>query len=296
MFAKRLLCAMLISGLILSGCASKTTSPAPSQAVAPIPQPVNIDEAAPYSPRAAKTPRRLGALRILCRDIRFANTAQPVYLLPDLPQIREYFANYYETYMETGVSDPRMPERFRALYAPYTRSAKAEMEQNPPLINFADLPAGGYIVFFAPNAEQPPQVETPQEHEKTALGDMFLLRARLDGAKTLTLALGEADVPMLGDWAQRARTIIVKDAPLPPGGKEEDAILLQSGDRLLWPEGAVLRLPLVPPPPQEKEEMHPVLQALALVGFIALTIAYVYFKARFDSSNEKQDNANNFNW
>jgi hypothetical protein len=282
MLGKRLLCFLLIFGLVFSGCTSRQTpttsgSSAPLRPAAPIPLPVDADEAAPYNRSKADDLRRPGALRILCEDVRFARAARPVWLLPDLPQIREYFANYYGVSVDRGVSDTRISEHFRELYAPYARSAKAEMERNPPQISFDRLPAGSYIAFFAPQGEQPGQDATDSPPTNAPL-DMFLLRVRLAEAKTTTLTLSERDLPSPGDSGQRARRLLAKDAPLPPDAKEEDAILLQGGERLLWPEGAVLRLPILPPPvppaqkkEEESEALHPV------IHFILVAIGVVIF-------------------
>jgi hypothetical protein len=236
---------------------------------------VDTGEADPYDLRNMDALRRPGALRILCKEERFAKAAQPVYLLPDLPQIREYFASYYRFFIEkNGVSDTRISDRFRELYALYIRTTKAEMEKNPPQISFDQLPAGSYIVFFAPQIGQAPQGTTPSEQANAPLGDVFILRVKLAAAKTAALTLGEMDVPRLGDSEQRTRNVIFKDASLPPGSKEADVIHLQNGDKVLWAEGTVLHLPIVqpspPPTPQKATEGSFALAAFNILGAVLL--------------------------
>jgi hypothetical protein len=286
---------MLIFSLILSGCAPRrAVPPAPSQPAGPIPLTVDIDEAAPYDPRTTDV-RRTGTLRILCKEVRFAEAARPAYLLPDLPQIREYFAGYYDFFIGQGVSAPYFSGQFRELYAPYIRTAEAEMGKNPPLISFEGLAAGGYIVFFAPRTEQPFRGDAPVERFNSetaeplradfpenprenaveqadaAPGDVFMLRIKLAEAETTTLVLDETDVPLPGEGGQGTHHVSALDESRPSGGKEEDVIHLQNGNRLLWPEGTVLRLPVVPapPPPEPPEESeggrHPLFFVLALI-------------------------------
>jgi len=282
---KRLLCFVLIAGLILPGCASKRAS-APPPPAGPIPSPVNPGEAAPYDRKNADEARRLGALRIVCEDVRFARAARPAYLLPDLPQIREYFADYYRIFVDKGVSDTRISEQFRELYAPYARTADVQMEQKPPQVSFERLPAGSYIVFFAPQRERPAE---------NAPLDVFLLRVRLVAAKTTTLTLSEMDIPLPGDRDQKARRLLAKDAPLPPGGKEEDAILLPSGERLLWPEGVVLRLPVLPPPQQRKERNY-FLESLVWLGILALYAYWIYIGLTHKEPSKERNTSGNSNF
>ena len=277
---KRLLCLVLIAGLILPGCSSRQTPP--PQPAMPVPLPVNPGAAAPYDRSNTDDARRPGALRILCEDIRFAKAARPVYLLPDLPQIREYFANYYGVFIDKGVSDARPSEHFRELYARYTRSAKADMGYSPPRISFDRIPAGSWIVFFAPRKDQPAQDATdPQATEDpNDPQDMFMLRVRLAAAKTTTLTLGEMDAPRPGDTHQRSRRLLAKDAPLPPDAGEADAILLQNGERLVWPEGEVLRLPMLPASSQQKKSDPTFLEVLGglAVGVLVLAVgAFVMY-------------------
>ena len=162
------------------------------------------------------------------------------------------------------------------------------MEKNPPQISFERLPAGSYIVFFAPQAEQP-----ASEKANATLGDVFMLRIQLAGAKTTTLVLDEMDIPLPGGSDHKVRNFIPAGASLPPGYKEADVIRLQNGGNVLWPEGAVLRLPIVPaPPPPPAEPENNSGSAVVAAILFPLAILFAFGAAIIDKETDKDHQHN----
>lgn len=220
---------VLLLGL-LSGCGLLSKDHAPLPLVL---DSLNGQDAAHYDTR-----KEQGAITLTI-DWHRENALGDVshaYLVPDLPPIRRYLANYYTLARKEGERPPFLSDSFRVVYGPYLRTGTVNPTDESFQMQFAGLLPGEYIVLLETQKEampegslsQPPSVNTKH---------IAMFREKVHATTLLAVKGTQVVAPAPQGNRNAARvgaTVPVSEA------RDTEVIVCNTQETLIWPVGTVL--------------------------------------------------------